>query len=89
MGCVLDGHGGHDLLGNFVGNSSEKALTDGGMCGSDGVGSNARFANGKHVRRRLDVEPADQRSESRSVEVVDRRSRSGQLHCVASLGGQV
>jgi hypothetical protein len=33
MGCVLDGHGGHDLLGSFVGNSSEKALTDGGMRG--------------------------------------------------------
>jgi hypothetical protein len=60
--CVLDGHGGNDLFGHFAGHRPENALTDGGMCGTDCVGGNAWFANGKNLRRRLDVEPADQRS---------------------------
>jgi hypothetical protein len=77
MTCVLDGHSGHDLLGHFAGHRPKNALTDDGMCGTNCGGGNARFANGKNLRRRLDVEPADQIGESRSVEVVDAGSRSG------------
>ena len=86
---VLDGHGGNDLFGHFAGHRPENALTDGRMCGTDCVGGNARFANGKNLRRRLDVEPADQRGESRRVEVVDSGSGGGQLHGMAPLGSQV
>ncbi|MDT5006184.1 MAG: hypothetical protein QOJ24_3360 [Mycobacterium sp.] len=86
---MLDGHGGHDLFGRFAGHRPENALTDGGMCGTDCVCGNVPFANGKDVRRRLDVEPADQRGEFRSVEVVDSGSGGSQLHSMPPLGSQV
>jgi hypothetical protein len=74
---VLDGHGGHNLLGRFAGHRPENAFTHSGMRGTNCVGGYARFPNGKNLRRRLDVEPADQSGESRSVEVVDSGSRGG------------
>jgi hypothetical protein len=86
---MLDGHGGHDLFGRFAGHRPENALTDSGMCGTDCVCGNVPFANGEDVRRRLDVEPADQRGEFRSVEVVDSGSGGSQLHSMPPLGSQV
>jgi hypothetical protein len=86
---VLDWHGGHDLFGRFAGHRPENALTYSGMCGTDGVCGNAPFANGKNLRRRLDVEPADQCGESGSVEAMDGGPGGGQLDRMAALRGQM
>ena len=53
------------------------------------LGDNAPSGSGKNLRRRLDVEPADQCGESGSVEAMDRGSGGGQLDRMAALRGQV
>ena len=72
-----------------AGHRPEHALTDDRMGGANDVGGDAGSASGKNLRRRLDVESADQCGEAGSVEVMHRGSRGGQLDGMAALGGQV
>ena len=65
---VLDGHGGHDLLGRFAGHCPENALTDDGMRSANHLLGDAGSGSGKDLRRRLDVKSADPSGESGSVE---------------------
>ena len=86
--CVLDRHGGHDLLGGFVRHRPEHAFS-GDRYGTDCVGGDARTGDGKNLSCRLGVEPAYQCGESGGVEVMNSGSRGSQLHGMTSLGGQV
>ena len=54
--CVLDGHGGHDLLGHFAGHRPENALTYNRMRSANHLLGDAGSGSGKDFRRRLDVE---------------------------------